>query len=155
MKCIFCGCLESKVIDSRSTEDGSVIRRRRECESCKKRFTTYETVEMTTIRVVKSDGNRQDFDPSKIKAGTPFFRYFCSLHIRKCLFVRIPGFQLPEVPHFHHFTEVVGVPSLPENVFPRTNTRHCIKQSSAVCFRSYPYFLPSQRPCQDKQCEFG
>ena len=69
MKCIYCGCLESKVIDSRSSEDGSVIRRRRECESCKKRFTTYETVEMATIRVIKSNGNRQDFDPAKVKAG--------------------------------------------------------------------------------------
>lgn len=69
MKCIYCGCLESKVIDSRSSEDGTTIRRRRECLQCAKRFTTYETVETTPILVVKSSGNRQAFDPNKLKAG--------------------------------------------------------------------------------------
>ena len=69
MKCMFCGCLESKVIDSRSTDDGTIIRRRRECLSCGKRFTTYETVENTPILVVKSNGVRQAFDPGKIKNG--------------------------------------------------------------------------------------
>lgn len=69
MKCMYCGCLESKVIDSRSTDDGTIIRRRRECLSCGKRFTTYETVENTPILVIKSNGARQTFDPSKIKNG--------------------------------------------------------------------------------------
>lgn len=69
MKCMFCGCLESKVIDSRSAEDGTIIRRRRECLSCGKRFTTYETVENTPILVIKSSGARQAFDPNKIKNG--------------------------------------------------------------------------------------
>lgn len=69
MKCVYCGCLESKVIDSRSSEDGTTIRRRRECLQCGKRFTTYETVETTPVLVVKSGGNRQVFDPSKVKAG--------------------------------------------------------------------------------------
>lgn len=69
MKCVFCGCLESKVIDSRSSEDGTTIRRRRECLKCGKRFTTYETVETTPVLVVKSGGNRQVFDPAKVKAG--------------------------------------------------------------------------------------
>lgn len=69
MKCIYCGCLESKVIDSRSSEDGTTIRRRRECLQCNKRFTTYETVETTPILVIKSSGNRQAFDPNKLKAG--------------------------------------------------------------------------------------
>ncbi|MDY6367753.1 MAG: transcriptional regulator NrdR [Clostridia bacterium] len=69
MKCMFCGCLESKVIDSRSTDDGTIIRRRRECLNCGKRFTTYETVENTPILVIKSNGARQTFDPGKIKNG--------------------------------------------------------------------------------------
>ena len=69
MKCIYCGCLESKVIDSRSAEDGTTIRRRRECVCCGKRFTTYETIETTQILVVKSNGTRQVFDVSKIKSG--------------------------------------------------------------------------------------
>ncbi len=69
MKCMYCGCLDSKVIDSRSTEDGTIIRRRRECTSCGKRFTTYETVENTPIFVVKSNGVRQAFDVVKIKNG--------------------------------------------------------------------------------------
>lgn len=69
MKCMFCGCLESKVIDSRSAEDGTIIRRRRECLNCGKRFTTYETVENTPILVVKSNGTRQAFDANKIKNG--------------------------------------------------------------------------------------
>ena len=69
MKCMYCGCMESKVIDSRSTEEGTIIRRRRECVSCGRRFTTYETVETTPVLVVKNGGNRQAFDPSKVKNG--------------------------------------------------------------------------------------
>ncbi len=69
MKCIFCGHSESKVLDSRSTDDGNSIRRRRECLSCARRFTTYEIVESTPVLVVKTDGTRQQFDPSKIKRG--------------------------------------------------------------------------------------
>ena len=66
---MFCGNLESKVVDSRSAEDGTIIRRRRECLNCGKRFTTYETVENTPILVIKSSGARQAFDPSKLKLG--------------------------------------------------------------------------------------
>jgi transcriptional repressor NrdR len=69
MKCVFCGCIESKVIDSRSSEDGAVIRRRRECAECGKRFTTHETTETTPILVIKSSGNRQVFDSAKVKTG--------------------------------------------------------------------------------------
>lgn len=69
MKCMFCGCPESKVVDSRSTDDGTIIRRRRECLKCGKRFTTYETVENTPILVVKTNGVRQPFDANKIKNG--------------------------------------------------------------------------------------
>ena len=69
MKCIYCGCTESKVIDSRQNEDGTAIRRRRECESCGKRFTTYETVEFTPVIVVKKDGSRQQFDIDKVRRG--------------------------------------------------------------------------------------
>ena len=66
MKCPFCGDQESKVVDSRPAEDGNSIRRRRECISCQRRFTTYETVESLPIIVVKRDGTRQAFDRNKI-----------------------------------------------------------------------------------------
>ncbi len=69
MRCIYCGCLESKVVDSRQNEDGTSIRRRRECMRCGKRFTTYETVESTPIMVIKKDGSRQAFDIAKVKTG--------------------------------------------------------------------------------------
>ena len=69
MKCPFCGYQESKVVDSRHSEDGASIRRRRECLSCNKRFTTYETVESLPIMVVKKDGSRQSFDRNKILNG--------------------------------------------------------------------------------------
>ena len=66
MKCPFCGDQESKVVDSRHSEDGLSIRRRRECIACQRRFTTYETVESLPIIVVKRDGTRQNFDRNKI-----------------------------------------------------------------------------------------
>lgn len=69
MKCIYCGCEDSKVIDSRSVDEGRTIRRRRECIKCAKRFTTYETIEDTPVLVIKSSGLRQAFDAGKIKNG--------------------------------------------------------------------------------------
>ena len=69
MRCMKCGSLESRVIDSRLTDDGLSIRRRRECTNCGKRFTTYETIETTPIMVIKKSGNRQTFSPQKLKAG--------------------------------------------------------------------------------------
>lgn len=69
MRCMYCNCVESKVIDSRSTDDDRTIRRRRECMGCGRRFTTYETIEVSPILVVKSDGNRQAFDIGKVKRG--------------------------------------------------------------------------------------
>ena len=69
MKCPHCGFQESKVVDSRHSEDGLSIRRRRECLSCQKRFTTYETVESLPIIVVKRDNSRQAFDRNKIMNG--------------------------------------------------------------------------------------
>ena len=66
MKCPFCGDQESKVVDSRHSEDGMSIRRRRECLACQRRFTTYEIVESLPIIVVKRDGSRQNFDRNKI-----------------------------------------------------------------------------------------
>ena len=66
MKCPFCGDQESKVIDSRHSEDGLSIRRRRECLACQRRFTTYEIIESLPIIVVKRDGSRQSFDRNKI-----------------------------------------------------------------------------------------
>lgn len=69
MKCIYCGGEDSKVIDSRAVDESNSIRRRRECCSCARRFTTYEMVENTPILVIKSDGSRQAFDPQKIKRG--------------------------------------------------------------------------------------
>lgn len=69
MRCPFCGFLESKVIDSRPAEEGTTIRRRRECIACQKRFTTYETIEHMPLVVVKRDGSRQTFDRAKIING--------------------------------------------------------------------------------------
>lgn len=69
MKCPYCGFAESKVIDSRPADEGSSIRRRRECLSCRKRFTTYETVESLPMVVVKKDGSRQSFDRRKLLGG--------------------------------------------------------------------------------------
>ena len=69
MKCPYCGAEESKVIDSRPTEDSERIRRRRECLQCQKRFTTYETVESLPIVVIKRDSSRQQFDRNKILNG--------------------------------------------------------------------------------------
>ncbi len=69
MRCLYCNCTESKVIDSRSADDERTIRRRRECMGCGRRFTTYETIEVAPILVVKSDGTRQAFDLGKIKRG--------------------------------------------------------------------------------------
>ncbi|HIZ16737.1 MAG TPA: transcriptional regulator NrdR [Firmicutes bacterium] len=69
MKCPFCSYEESKVIDSRPTDEGEKIRRRRECLRCNKRFTTYEMIETLPIIVVKRDKNRQTFDRSKLLAG--------------------------------------------------------------------------------------
>ena len=69
MKCQYCSCLDSKVIDSRPTDDGNSIRRRRECTNCGRRFKTYEKVELSPLFVVKRDGRRESFDSRKIKAG--------------------------------------------------------------------------------------
>lgn len=69
MKCPFCGYLESKVIDSRPAEEGSTIRRRRECLACQKRFTTYEIIERLPLVVIKRDGSRQSFDKVKLING--------------------------------------------------------------------------------------
>jgi len=69
MKCIYCGSEESKVLDSRNSDESNAIRRRRECLECGRRFTTYETIETIPILVVKNDGSRQSFDALKIKNG--------------------------------------------------------------------------------------
>mgnify|MGYP000938788357 FL=1 len=69
MKCPFCGNLDSRVLDSRPTDEGSAIRRRRECVSCAKRFTTYEKIETLPLFVIKKDGRRESFDRNKIMAG--------------------------------------------------------------------------------------
>lgn len=69
MKCPFCQVDNDRVIDSRTSEDGYAIRRRRECLDCKKRFTTYERIEELAVKVVKKDGSRVPFERDKIKRG--------------------------------------------------------------------------------------
>lgn len=69
MKCLYCECTESKVIDSRSSDDRKSIRRRRECTLCGRRFTTYETIEVTPILVVKNNGTRQSYNAEKVRNG--------------------------------------------------------------------------------------
>lgn len=69
MRCFYCGNVDSKVVDSRSTDDGTAIRRRRECLVCGKRFTTYEKIESVPIIVIKKDKSRQAFDREKLQRG--------------------------------------------------------------------------------------
>ena len=69
MKCPFCGHADTQVVDSRVSEDGASIRRRRRCLECDKRFTTFETAELVLPRLIKSDGSRQPFDEEKLRAG--------------------------------------------------------------------------------------
>ena len=69
MKCPYCNFEDTKVLESRCTDDGSKVRRRRECENCCRRFTTYETVEHVPLMVIKRDNSRQKFDKKKIFAG--------------------------------------------------------------------------------------
>ena len=69
MKCPFCGFEESKVIDSRPTDEGEKIRRRRECMSCAKRFTTYEIIESVPIMIIKKDKSRESFNREKLLKG--------------------------------------------------------------------------------------
>ena len=69
MHCPFCQAQDTKVIDSRLVGDGTQIRRRRECELCKARFTTFETADLALPRIIKSDGERQPFNGTKLKAG--------------------------------------------------------------------------------------
>ena len=69
MKCPYCAHPESKVLDSRPSDEGSSIRRRRECLACHKRFTTYETMESLPLMVIKKDGSRQTFDKTKLLNG--------------------------------------------------------------------------------------
>lgn len=69
MKCPYCAFEEDKVIDSRPTDEGATIRRRRECLSCRKRYTTYEKVESMPIMVIKKDGSRQPYDRDKLRKG--------------------------------------------------------------------------------------
>lgn len=69
MKCVFCNCMQSRVVDSRLSDDGTSIRRRRECEACGRRFTTYEKIEMIPVMVIKRDHTRETFDSSKIRPG--------------------------------------------------------------------------------------
>ena len=69
MKCIYCGCEESRVVDSRSADEGNSIRRRRECERCGRRFTTYEKVDVVPLMVIKKDERREPFDPEKLRQG--------------------------------------------------------------------------------------
>lgn len=69
MKCPYCGHLEDRVLDSRETREGAATRRRRECLTCRRRFTTYEQIEDVAPMVVKKDGRRERFDPAKLRAG--------------------------------------------------------------------------------------
>lgn len=69
MKCQFCNCEDSRVVDSRPTDDGNSIRRRRECINCGRRFTTYEKIEVQQLLVIKKDNSRELFDPQKVRSG--------------------------------------------------------------------------------------
>lgn len=87
MKCPFCGAVEDKVIDSRSVKEETVIRRRRECVLCTRRFTTYERIEETMPLVIKKNGERQPFDRNKVKKGI----------VTSCIKRNISSIQIEEV----------------------------------------------------------
>ena len=69
MKCAYCGCTQSRVVDSRQNDDGTSIRRRRECESCGRRFTTYERIDLVPLMIIKKDQTREAFDVEKLRSG--------------------------------------------------------------------------------------
>ena len=69
MKCAWCGCTQSRVVDSRQNDDGTSIRRRRECENCGRRFTTYERIELVPLMIIKKDQTREAFDVEKLRSG--------------------------------------------------------------------------------------
>lgn len=69
MRCAYCGCTQSRVVDSRQNEDGTAIRRRRECESCGRRFTTYERIDLVPLMIIKKDQTREAFDVEKLRSG--------------------------------------------------------------------------------------
>jgi transcriptional repressor NrdR len=69
VRCPFCRCEDDRVIDTRASQDGFAIRRRRQCLACKRRYTTYERIERTSVKIIKKDGVREPFDHSKIKRG--------------------------------------------------------------------------------------
>ncbi|MFZ2450286.1 MAG: transcriptional regulator NrdR [Methylovulum miyakonense] len=69
MRCPFCGAQDTRVLDSRLANEGDQVRRRRECNACKERFTTFEVAELTMPRVIKRDGNREPFDEKKLRSG--------------------------------------------------------------------------------------
>jgi len=69
MRCPFCGAIDTRVIDSRLSQEGDQVRRRRECTECRERFTTFETAELTMPRVIKTNGNREPFREEKLRAG--------------------------------------------------------------------------------------
>ena len=69
MKCAYCGCTQSRVVDSRQSDDGTTIRRRRVCENCGRRFTTYERIDLVPLMVVKKDQTREVFDINKLRIG--------------------------------------------------------------------------------------
>ena len=69
MRCAYCGCMQSRVVDSRQNEDGSSIRRRRECENCGRRFTTYERIDLVPLIIIKKDQTREAFDVEKLRSG--------------------------------------------------------------------------------------
>lgn len=87
MKCPYCKSMDTKVTDSRDTDDGASIRRRRQCLTCGRRFTTYETVEVTPIRVIKKDGTREMFNRNKIRNGL----------LKACEKRNITTFQIEEI----------------------------------------------------------
>ena len=69
MKCAYCGCTQSRVVDSRQNDDGTSIRRRRECENCGRRFTTYERIELVPLMIIKKDQTREAFDVEKLRSS--------------------------------------------------------------------------------------
>lgn len=136
MKCPYCGDYESKVIDSRPTDEGSSIRRRRECLSCQKRFTTYEMIECMPLYVIKKDGSRQIFDKKKLLNGM----------IRACAKRPVPLKTLEEVAD--HVEQVLQN-SLEKEVSTRTIGELIIRKLKEIDQVAYVRFASVYRSFED------
>ena len=124
MKCPFCATLESKVVDSRPANDGTSIRRRRECLKCHNRFTTYETIEVLPMIVIKKNGNRQAFDRNKILSSM----------LKACEKRSVPLSKLEEIAQENHLNITFSAEQEDVTVQIGHTTRPATRQEAFTAF---------------------